>query len=76
MVCGSMLTMGEKSAKVCCVIVATGQGPVVSVEPATLDFGQVQVLAPVPMNLLVSNESPIPAGFRATLVRFPPLFLS
>ncbi|XP_076237948.1 hydrocephalus-inducing protein-like [Calliopsis andreniformis] len=59
----SMLTMGERSPKVCCIITCLWQGPVVYVEPTILDFGQVQVLEEKSMDLLLTNDSPTTARF-------------
>lgn len=65
----SMLTMGEKSAKACCEIACTCQGPLVYVKPILLDFGQVQVLREKSIDLLVINDSPITARFKLAPVR-------
>lgn len=65
-----MLTMGEKSSSTICIVTCTGQGPVVSVEPIALDFGEIQVLEEKTMELSVINDSPIPAHFNGTLVQF------
>ncbi|XP_053973138.1 hydrocephalus-inducing protein homolog [Hylaeus volcanicus] len=62
-----MLTMGEESPCVACVITYIGQGPTISTEPSALDFGEVRVLEEQVMDLLVINDSPIPAHFKAAM---------
>ncbi|KAM6252821.1 hydrocephalus-inducing protein homolog [Porphyrio hochstetteri] len=46
-------------------LVATGEGPVVYVHPSKIDFGNIQVLEDASRTLYLSNQSVIPASFRA-----------
>ncbi|NXA41620.1 HYDIN protein, partial [Eudromia elegans] len=48
-------------------LVSTGEGPVIHVHPNELDFGSIQVLRDVSRTLHLSNESVIPAPFRAQM---------
>ena len=41
----------------------------VNVEPAHLDYGNIEVLTDVPRHITISNESLIPATFASRLVR-------
>nr|XP_034173204.1 hydrocephalus-inducing protein homolog isoform X3 [Osmia lignaria] len=70
----NMLTMGEKSSSTICIVTCTGQGPVISVEPIVLDFGDIQVLEEKTMELLVINDSPIPAHFNGALEKMNSLW--
>ncbi|XP_017761797.1 PREDICTED: hydrocephalus-inducing protein homolog [Eufriesea mexicana] len=64
----TMLTMGEDSSTSSNVIITcNGQGPVVSVEPNSLDFHEVKVLEEKTMNFQLINDSPIPTQFTVTL---------
>lgn len=60
----SMLTMGEEAPITSCTINCIGQGPVVSVQPISLNFGEIQVLQNKVMNFRIINDSPIPAQFK------------
>uniref|UniRef100_A0A670KA82 HYDIN axonemal central pair apparatus protein n=1 Tax=Podarcis muralis TaxID=64176 RepID=A0A670KA82_PODMU len=50
-------------------LVSFGEGPVVYVHPAKLDFGPIQVLKDVSRVLYLSNQSVIPAPFEAQMAR-------
>lgn len=63
-----MLTMGEEAPVTSCTIICSGQGPVVSVQPTSLNFGEIQVLQHKIMNFCIINDSPIPAQFKLTSV--------
>lgn len=72
-----MLVMGEPSSVSSHVVIkCNGQGPVVSAEPTSLDFGEVKVLEEKTMEFQLINDSPIPTQFIATLVLFFLLFSS
>ncbi|EFN85828.1 Hydrocephalus-inducing protein-like protein [Harpegnathos saltator] len=62
----NMLTMGEQAPVTSCTIICNGQGPVVSVEPAYLEFGDIQVLQEQITYFRIINDSPIPAQFKLT----------
>ncbi|XP_026670103.1 hydrocephalus-inducing protein homolog [Ceratina calcarata] len=67
-VCLNMLTMGEQSPALSSVIITcNGQGAVVSVEPNSLNFGDVKLLEEKTMELQVINDSPIPTQFTAAM---------
>ncbi|CAK9811305.1 Hydrocephalus-inducing protein [Anthophora quadrimaculata] len=63
----NMLTMGEPSPSVSCVILCSGEGPVIFAEPSFLNFDEVNVLVEKTMEFSVINDSPIPAQFSARL---------
>ncbi|XP_026722885.1 hydrocephalus-inducing protein homolog, partial [Athene cunicularia] len=50
-------------------LVSTGEGPVVYVHPSKINFGSIQVLQDASRTLHLSNQSVIPASFRATMAR-------
>nr|XP_056718300.1 hydrocephalus-inducing protein homolog [Euleptes europaea] len=50
-------------------LVTFGEGPVVYVHPAKLDFGSIQVLQDISRMLYLSNQSFIPAPFEARMAR-------
>jgi len=60
--------MGEQASVASCTIMCNGQGPIVSVQPACLNFGETQVLQDKVMNFRLINDSPIPAQFKLTSV--------
>ncbi|XP_067203900.1 hydrocephalus-inducing protein-like [Linepithema humile] len=62
----NMLTMGEQASVASCTIICNGQGPIVSVQPTCLNFGEIQVLQDKVMNFRIINDSPIPAQFKLT----------
>ncbi|KAG5334606.1 HYDIN protein, partial [Acromyrmex charruanus] len=62
----NMLTMGEQAPVTSCVIICNGQGPIVSVQPICLNFGEMQVLQEKVMSFNIINDSPIPAQFKLT----------
>ncbi|KAG7200298.1 hypothetical protein KM043_017763 [Ampulex compressa] len=63
----SMLTMGEQSPIISCVITCNGQGPVISAQPTKLDFGEIRVLQEKTLKFLLISDAPIPAQFKATM---------
>ncbi|XP_048264436.1 LOW QUALITY PROTEIN: hydrocephalus-inducing protein [Bombus terrestris] len=64
----NMLVMGEPSSVSSHMVIAcNGQGPVVSAEPTSLDFGEVKVLEEKTMEFQLINDSPVPTQFIATL---------
>ncbi|XP_067007994.2 hydrocephalus-inducing protein homolog [Anabrus simplex] len=63
----SMIVFGEDKPKVICNLVCNGQGPVVSVDPHQLNFGEVRLLEEVSMELTLTNDSPVPADFMASI---------
>ncbi|KAM6300471.1 hydrocephalus-inducing protein homolog [Aegotheles albertisi] len=48
-------------------LVSVGEGPVVSVHPRKINFGSIQVLQDASRTLQLSNQSVIPAPFRAEM---------
>ncbi|KAG8143780.1 hypothetical protein E2320_000954, partial [Naja naja] len=52
-------------------LVTFGEGPVVYVHPSKIDFGCIQVLKNVSRALHLSNQSVIPAPFKAQMARTP-----
>ncbi|XP_014477568.1 PREDICTED: hydrocephalus-inducing protein homolog [Dinoponera quadriceps] len=62
----NMLTMGEQAPVTSCMIICNGQGPVVSVEPIYLDFGDIPVLQERVTYFRMINDAPIPAQFKFT----------
>ncbi|KAL6255306.1 hypothetical protein P5V15_013646 [Pogonomyrmex californicus] len=60
----NMLTMGEQAPVTSCTIICNGQGPVVSVQPTCLNFGEIQVLQDKVMYFRIINDSPIPVQFK------------
>lgn len=48
--------------------VFNGHGPVMSIVPKHLDFGDVELLQDKLMSLELINDSPIPANFNAYIV--------
>ena len=63
-----MLRLGESSPSAVCTLICNGQGPVVSVEPNHLDWGNLTLLENKSLELTVTNDSPIPAEFITSLV--------
>jgi len=59
-----MLTMGQQYPRLVCSVLCNGQGPVISVQPISLDFGEIEVLQKKVMSFRIINESPIPAEFK------------
>ncbi|XP_076763163.1 hydrocephalus-inducing protein homolog [Xylocopa sonorina] len=65
-----MLIMGEPSPIMSCLTLAcTGQGPVVSAVPNSLNFAELRVLEERTMEFQLISDSPIPTQFNATLGR-------
>ncbi|XP_074697991.1 hydrocephalus-inducing protein homolog [Strix aluco] len=48
-------------------LVSTGEGPVVYVHPSKINFGSIQVIQDASRTLRLSNQSVIPASFRAKM---------
>ncbi|XP_074708612.1 hydrocephalus-inducing protein homolog [Strix uralensis] len=48
-------------------LVSTGEGPVVYVHPSKINFGSIQVIQDASRTLHLSNQSVIPASFRAKM---------
>ncbi|XP_043670272.1 hydrocephalus-inducing protein homolog [Vespula pensylvanica] len=67
----SMLTIGQNLPVAVCKLSCTGQGPIISLQPTKMDFGDVQVLQEKIMKLKVISDSPIPAQFKISLVNSP-----
>lgn len=63
-----MLIIGQEAPVTSCTITCSGQGPVVSVQPSCLNFGEIQVLQNNIMKFRIINDSPIPAQFKLTPV--------
>lgn len=63
-----MLTIGQNLPVAVCKLSCTGQGPIISLQPTKMDFGDVQVLQEKIMKLKVISDSPIPAQFKISLV--------
>lgn len=61
--------LGSTSPPIQVEIHCTGEGPVISVIPAQLDWGPSPVLTPIDRKLLLSNESEIQAEFNTAFVR-------
>ncbi|XP_024941383.1 hydrocephalus-inducing protein-like [Cephus cinctus] len=64
-----LLTFGEENPTICCSLICNGQGPVVSVKPRHLDFGEVLLLRNVTLPLMLISDSPIPASYRVSINR-------
>lgn len=63
-----MLVMGQEAPVTSCTIICSGQGPVISVQPSCLNFGEIQVLQNNIMKFRIFNDSLIPAQFKLTSV--------
>ncbi|CAN2389289.1 axonemal central apparatus assembly [Pristimantis euphronides] len=50
-------------------LLCIGEGPVVHVDPSTVDFGDIPVLSDVSRTICLCNQSLIPAAFQASMVR-------
>lgn len=66
-----MMGIGYKAPVKCCQVSCVGEGPVMSVEPLKLDWGELQLLHKSTMSLELINDSPIPAEFNTTFVSSP-----
>ncbi|XP_048371298.1 hydrocephalus-inducing protein homolog [Sphaerodactylus townsendi] len=64
-----MAVFGSKDPPLAIDLVTFGEGPVVYVHPSNLDFGNIQVLKDASMMLYLSNQSVIPAPFKAQMAR-------
>ncbi|KAM9301954.1 hydrocephalus-inducing protein homolog [Gastrophryne carolinensis] len=60
---------GHPEAPLEIFLLCTGEGPVVHVHPAELDFASIPVLTDVTRTLRLSNQSLIPAPFQAMMMR-------
>ncbi|XP_039769505.1 hydrocephalus-inducing protein homolog isoform X2 [Ornithorhynchus anatinus] len=60
-------TYGSKEPPLAVHLKSTGEGPVVYVHPAQINFGSIFVLKDVSRTLQLSNQSFIPAHFRAQM---------
>lgn len=60
--------LGSTSPPLQVEVTCIGEGPVVSVTPAQLDWGVCPVLTPVPKGLVLRNESEIEATFETVFV--------
>ncbi|XP_059569698.1 hydrocephalus-inducing protein homolog [Alligator mississippiensis] len=58
---------GSKESPLKIHLVSTGEGPVIYVYPAQIDFGNIQVLKDISRTLHLSNQTVIPAWFRAQM---------
>ena len=47
------------------------QGPVIDIQPPSLDWGLVPVLTPHHKTVTISNQAPVPADVTAVMVRRP-----
>lgn len=56
--------MGQNAPAVASSIICNGQGPVISVQPTCLDFGETEVLQARSMSFRIINDSPISAQFK------------
>ncbi|KAM6294461.1 hydrocephalus-inducing protein homolog [Aegotheles albertisi] len=58
---------GSEGAPLKIHLVSVGEGPVVHVQPRKINFGSIQVLQDASRTLQLSNQSVIPASFRAEM---------
>ncbi|XP_031785390.1 hydrocephalus-inducing protein homolog isoform X3 [Nasonia vitripennis] len=58
-----LLSLGLETQSPCCKVICSGQGPLVSVEPSQLHWGEVQLLQKKYLTLELINDSPISAEF-------------
>ncbi|XP_075289556.1 hydrocephalus-inducing protein homolog [Opisthocomus hoazin] len=59
--------LGSEGSPLKIHLVSTGEGPVVYVHPSKINFGSIQVLQDASRTLHLSNQSVIPASFRAEM---------
>ncbi|NXI34967.1 HYDIN protein, partial [Galbula dea] len=62
-----LVVVGNEGSPLRILLVSTGEGPVVYVHPSKLNFGRIQVLQDAVQTLYLSNQSLIPAPFRAEM---------
>lgn len=62
------MVFGQEGASTFCIIKCTGRGPVVSIEPDEVNFGDVKLLTTVTNEVQIVSDSPIAAEFRAFFV--------
>ncbi|XP_037671842.1 hydrocephalus-inducing protein homolog isoform X7 [Choloepus didactylus] len=62
-------TFGSPDPPIACHLKSIGEGPVIYVHPARIDFGFIYVLKDSSRLLSLSNQSFIPASFRARMAR-------
>ncbi|XP_072551301.1 hydrocephalus-inducing protein homolog [Salminus brasiliensis] len=61
--------LGQQGPPLELLLSCIGQGPAISLSATELHFGTIPVLTDVPRSLRLSNQSPIPARFRAQMAR-------
>lgn len=62
--------MGDDEPRKFCHINCNGQGPVVSVNPQQISWGEVTLLQLYTKELKITNDAPITASFEALLVSY------
>ncbi|PSN36187.1 hypothetical protein C0J52_12906 [Blattella germanica] len=62
-----LLVMGDKHPVPCCTVTCNGQGPVLSVEPKELMWGETSIVKQTTKELFLLNDSPIPATFQCII---------
>ncbi|XP_076989079.1 hydrocephalus-inducing protein homolog isoform X4 [Tamandua tetradactyla] len=62
-------TFGSPDPPMACHLKSTGEGPVIYAHPSKVDFGFIYVLQDSSRPLYLSNQSFIPASFRARMAR-------
>ncbi|KAM6253129.1 hydrocephalus-inducing protein homolog [Porphyrio hochstetteri] len=60
-----LVVFGNEKSPLHIILEAVGEGPVVYVHPREINFGNIQVLEDASRTLYLSNQSVIPASFRA-----------
>ncbi|EDV21657.1 uncharacterized protein TRIADDRAFT_30117, partial [Trichoplax adhaerens] len=65
----TILIKGAESHPLTVQILSLGEGPVLHVTPKELDYGETRVLSNANRKIKVTNESLIPAQFKATMLR-------
>ena len=60
--------MGMESPKLCCTIICNSHGPLLSVDPAMLDWGKIPLLEEATKELTLTNLTSVPAKFSAVIV--------
>ena len=62
-----IVIVGSLDPPLVAAITCVGEGAVVSVAPAALDWGRVRLLQDVPRTIKLTNESVIPASFKCSI---------
>lgn len=57
-----------KRPEIMCKISCNGQGPIILVDRNKINFGQITLLQTITTDLLISNDSPIPANLHLSTV--------